>query len=107
GKLAIVGVPMAMNQSCYGIESIDKKNQYFVYFLLKTVIDKLKANTHGSVFDTITRNTFESVNVSNATSGIKAAYELAVSPWMSKIKNNLKETGYLKTARDMLLPKLL
>ena len=61
GKCALVGIPMAMNQSCYGIRGRDGRGNYFIYFSLRDLVSELQQSTHGSVFDTITRYTFGSV----------------------------------------------
>ena len=65
GALAQLTQPMAFNQSCYGI---DAKREYtdndFLYYLVKHSIDNLKQITHGAVFDTITRETFNHIEVS-------------------------------------------
>ena len=62
GEIASIPFPMAFNQSCYGLRAkqsiIDSD---FLYYLLKYSVNTLKKNTHGSVFDTITRGTFESI----------------------------------------------
>lgn len=63
GEMAMIPFPMAFNQSCYGIRSKNGINQVFLYYLIKGSIKKLKANTHGSVFDTITRDTFSNISV--------------------------------------------
>lgn len=64
GELAMLPFPMAFNQSCYGIrpkdDSIDKT---FLYYLLRNSVQLLRKNTHGSVFDTITRDTFKGIEV--------------------------------------------
>jgi type I restriction enzyme S subunit len=64
GELAMISSPMAFNQSCYGIRN--KKNmviQTYLYYLLKDSIRLLKNQTHGSVFDTITRDTFANIGL--------------------------------------------
>ncbi len=62
GALAQLSKPMAFNQSCYGI---DAKPEYttndFLYYLIKHSIVDFKQVTHGAVFDTITRETFEHI----------------------------------------------
>lgn len=64
GELAMVPYPMAFNQSCYGIRGKKGKVvQTYLYYLLKDSIRVLKSQTHGSVFDTITRDTFHNINV--------------------------------------------
>ena len=64
GEIATIPFPMAFNQSCYGIRA--KKeivDEDFLYYLIKHNVYVLKKNTHGSVFDTITRDTFDSIEV--------------------------------------------
>lgn len=63
GEMAMIPFPMAFNQSCYGIRAKDGVNSTFLYYLLKNSISKLKLMTHGSVFDTITRDTFATLIV--------------------------------------------
>lgn len=64
GALAQVNYPMAFNQSCYGIDGKkdDVENDY-LYYLLKYSIDGLKLISHGAVFDTITKETFQHIIV--------------------------------------------
>lgn len=55
---------MAFNQSCYGLNA--KENLTFndyLYYLIKDNISSLLRNTHGAVFDTITRETFDHISV--------------------------------------------
>jgi len=63
GELAIIPSDMAFNQSCYGLRAKDFVDSTFLYYLLKQSANILKHNTHGSVFDTITRETFENISV--------------------------------------------
>jgi len=64
GALAQLGRDMAFNQSCYGLDAISEFtfNDY-LYYLVKWAINKLKQQTHGAVFDTITRETFDYIDV--------------------------------------------
>lgn len=64
GALAMIPYSMAFNQSCYGIRAKAKLvDKVYLYYLLKFNVGKLKKNTHGSVFDTITRDTFSSIEI--------------------------------------------
>lgn len=63
GEMAMIPFPMAFNQSCYGIRAKDGIDNTFLYYLIKNSVRKLKAVTHGSVFDTITRDTFANIDV--------------------------------------------
>jgi type I restriction enzyme S subunit len=107
GKLALVGTEMAMNQSCYGITGKNDWPDYFIHFLVKTAILDLQARTHGSVFDTITRATFESVVVVQPSLAQAHAFEASVTPLLERIHSNLKEAQTLSATRDLLLPKLM
>ena len=63
GEIAMIPFDMAFNQSCYGIRASRGIDQPFLYYLLKNCISQLKRMTHGSVFDTITRDTFANIEV--------------------------------------------
>lgn len=63
GALAQLAKPMAFNQSCYGIIAKKETTNDFLYYLLKHIVGDLQARGHGSVFNTITRDTFETINI--------------------------------------------
>ena len=64
GEIATIPFPMAFNQSCYGLRARNGMvTSDYLYYLIKHNVSVLKKNTHGSVFDTITRNTFGNVEV--------------------------------------------
>lgn len=61
GAIAVIPYPMAFNQSCFGIRANHLVSPDFLYYLTRTKITELKKNSHGSVFDTITRDTFNKI----------------------------------------------
>lgn len=63
GEIAQLGKKMAFNQSCYGLRANEYTTNDFLYYLLKDTIFQIKQSTHGSVFDTITRNTFSTIEI--------------------------------------------
>ena len=64
GIIAQLCRDMAFNQSCYGITAKDNlATNDFLYYLLNYVVRQLKQLTHGGVFDTITRDTFDQISV--------------------------------------------
>ena len=64
GEIASIPYPMAFNQSCYGLRAKEEvTTSDFLYYLIKHNISVLKNQTHGSVFDTITRDTFQGIEV--------------------------------------------
>lgn len=64
GEMAMIPYPMAFNQSCYGLRAKEALvDEEYLYYLIKHNVVVLKKNTHGSVFDTITRETFDGIEV--------------------------------------------
>ena len=107
GRLALVGIPTAMNQSCYGVKGVAGIGAYLNYFNIKEAVTTLQQNTHGAVFDTITRDTFDTVFLVDSSEDLKRVFESIVTESFMKIKNNLFESKSLSLLRDILLPKLL
>jgi type I restriction enzyme S subunit len=107
GKVALTGVPMAMNQSCYGVRGRDGYGYCFNYYNLRRMVATLQQRTHGSVFDTITRDTFNTVLVVAPPIALAHAYDEIVSPVLERIKSNGFATLILATLRDTLLPRLI
>ena len=107
GKLALVGTPMAMNQSCYGVRGIKGYGDYFTYFALRQATADLQQRTHGTVFDTITRQTFETLDCIFPPANLTATFDRTVAPLLAQIRANLHQSRTLATLRDTLLPKLL
>ena len=106
GKLAMAGCEMAMNQSCYGLRG-KAGDDYFTYFSTFRLVETLKQRTHGSVFDTITRDTLAGVIVTYPEQRIIKAFESLLAPVMRRIRTNLQQAQTLATLRDTLLPRLI
>ena len=58
GIVSMVRREMAFNQSCYGVRAKDESFNDYIYYLLKNTVNQLQHISHGGVFDTITRDTF-------------------------------------------------
>lgn len=61
GELAMIPYDMVFNQSCFGLIPKGNNDPHFVYYLLKDKVRSLKSQTQGSVFDTITKATFDRI----------------------------------------------
>jgi len=62
GEIAMIPFEMAFNQSCFGIRAnIDLITPDYLYYLTKTKVRELRNASHGSVFDTITKDTFDNI----------------------------------------------
>ena len=107
GRLACLGIPMAMNQTCYGIRGADGYPDFFTYWTVRTAVDELQRRTHGTIFDTITRQTFKLVETTLVPVELAQAFETLAKPLMARILENLNESGTISALRDALLPALI
>ncbi len=107
GNLALMSEPMTINQSCYGLKTKQAKNQLFLYNLIKENLHLFLINVHGSVFDTITRNTFSVVKVIIPPLNLIQKYEKYVRPLYDEMLSNQILTKKLNQTKDVLLPKLM
>ena len=106
GKLVVVGIPMAMNQSCYALRS--KSGEYeYLYFLTVQLIECLKAKGSGSVFKSIISSDIENSTLCIANENVIAKFSNKVKPIFEKIKENTIEIANLTKQRDELLPLLM
>ena len=89
GEIATIPFAMAFNQSCYGLRA--KKGMVtsdYLYYLIKHNVSVLKKNTHGSVFDTITRNTFDNIEVEIPSIKIQQKISSILNDYDKKIELN-------------------
>ena len=63
GKYCIISEPMAYSQSNYGIKPKYQDCYFFTYLLINHSVEELNSAAYGSVFDTITTNTFKGLDV--------------------------------------------
>lgn len=91
GEIAMIPFPMAFNQSCYGLRAKEEiVDAEYLYYLIKYNVIALKKNTHGSVFDTITRDTFDGVEVNLPSMYEQEKIASILSVLDDKIENNSK-----------------
>ncbi|MBW4048077.1 MAG: restriction endonuclease subunit S [Proteobacteria bacterium] len=107
GKLALTGVEMAMNQSCYGLKPKVDGGETATYLATQRLVANLKRLAHGGVFDTITRDTLRSVHVCDAPSEIIKAFDTLTRPLFERILGNALQSRSLVELRDTLLPRLI
>ena len=80
GRLACLGISMAMNQTCYGIRGADGYPEYFTYWNVRNTVSDLQSRTHGTIFDTITRDTFKIADAVLAPAEVACAFDEIVNP---------------------------
>lgn len=107
GALGLLPYEMAMNQTNYGLRGRGSIGLFTTYLLAKHAVENLRKIAYGTVFDTITRATFNSVSIASPPENVWTAFEKIVHPWFSKILNNQLENVKLAATRDYLLPRLL
>ncbi|MGG7056522.1 restriction endonuclease subunit S [Nitrosomonas sp. ANs5] len=107
GKCAVVARPMAMNQSCYGIRGLHGIPDYYTYYTILLRVSELQQRGHGSVFNTITRDTFKTIKTCVSNHELLSIYDETVTPYMGRIVDNIAQVQSLSRLRDTLLPKLL
>lgn len=107
GNLAIAGREMTFNQSCYALRGENGFGSYFVFLSAQYMVEQLKAMAHGSVFSTITRQTFDAVKVMLPPEVLLGQFEKGVASLFDAILGNVNESRTLAQLRDTLLPKLI
>ena len=107
GRVALIGVPMAMNQSCYGLRDRNSKRGYFTYFATRNLVATLRQRVHGAVFDTITRDTLRGVSLAMPDHSLIDIFEDENSSLLERLLANLHQSHTLASVRDALLPRLI
>ncbi|MDS1136720.1 restriction endonuclease subunit S [Nitratireductor indicus] len=107
GKLAMAGRAMTFNQSCYGLRGRGQSREAFVYFATALAVKQLQTMSHGSVFATITRKTFERLSLPQCPDAVMAAFEDVARCFLARIHALGLENQTLATLRDTLLPRLM
>ncbi|WP_225009720.1 restriction endonuclease subunit S [Novosphingobium percolationis] len=107
GNLAISAREMAFNQSCYALRSSKGDYNFFIYLLASHAVERLRAMAHGSVFSTITRQTFDAMSFPSPPLPILDALEALLGPMFDRIKASVAENHTLAETRDYLLPRLM
>ena len=107
GEIATIPFAMAFNQSCYGLRA--KKGMVtsdYLYYVIKHNISVLKKNTHGSVFDTITRNTFDNIEVEIPSIEIQQKISSILNDYDKKIELNNAINNNLEQQAEALFHSL-
>jgi len=106
GNYCILPESMTISQSNYGLKS---KNNYdfFLFLMVANMIEMMKQFSYGTVFDTITTNTFKEMEIILPCEDTVKNFETIIKPLFNKILSISIENQTLTQLRDSLLPKLL
>lgn len=107
GKVAMTGVPMAMNQSCYALRPRVEGGEAFIYFSTLRFVEQLQQIAHGAVFDTVTRDSFKRIMTCLPPEKTITSFGLMTGPLLERIRTNGLQAASLAALRDTLLPRLI
>ena len=107
GKYCLLAEPMTFSQSNYGILPKIDGCFFFAYLLINNVVAELQSSAYGSVFDTITSNTFQEMKIALPLETVIVKFENHIKPYFEKMFINQKQIRTLEKLRDTLLPKLM
>ncbi len=107
GKYCILSESMAFSQSNYGIKPKFDGCYFYTYLLINHSVEELQSAAYGSVFDTITTDTFKGYIIKTPSEIEIQAFENNISSYFYKILNNKTQIRTLEKMRDTLLPKLM
>lgn len=106
GKVCLVACDMAMNQSNYAIKAIDGYSQYYVFFLVKSVVERLIKKSNGAVFSAITSKDFDEEILIPSQNAVED-FTNVIDGFFRRIFTIGTENYRLSLLRDTLLPRLM
>lgn len=107
GKLSLLAVPMAMNQSCFALQLKKGNNPFFLYYAIRTEVAKLKKMANGGVFDTIVVKSFDHIKLMVPSHSLMDNFNLKVCPILEKVRSLSYQNQLLTRQCDLLLPRLM
>jgi len=105
GGVGLAGIPMAMNQTCYAVNSTHS-NDYYAHQLTKHTISKLKNEAIGATFEALVTKDFDSQLVLEPDKGNEDRFEERVSIFYQLSLVKIKENQMLFELKDFLLSKM-
>ncbi|MEH2930160.1 restriction endonuclease subunit S [Candidatus Ventrimonas sp. KK005] len=106
GKLAMAGLPMAMNQSCYALKGKDNFPPFFVYAFTRYVIETMKKKASGAVFSALVTRDFEMEKVFEPSITDAILFQNRVEPLFTQILANTNEVQCYFDLQNTLLTQL-
>ena len=108
GALARTSVPSAFSQSSYGLVPTSPEiDPLEVYWAARHSVVELKRSSHGTVFDTITKQTFQALSVRRPRVDLRTQTIAALQDYDEMLRAKVQENQTLAQFRDSLLPELL
>jgi type I restriction enzyme M protein len=107
GELAILSIPMAFNQSCYGLRTKENLLNEYLYYCLKYEIMQIKENSYGAIFETITTKTFDSIKIPLPSLQEQSDIVNEINKFEQKILELEKEISLIPKQKEIVLRKYL
>ncbi|MBR6196632.1 MAG: restriction endonuclease subunit S [Bacteroidaceae bacterium] len=106
GKVVLAASPMAMNQSNYALRGKEGISQYYLYYVIVSLVSQLKKLANGSTFAAITTRDF-SVKIATPPLNEIEKFHCICESLFEQIYTMGLENLRLAALRDTLLPKLM
>ena len=106
GKVCLTACDMAMNQSNYAIKAMGGYSQYYVYYLVKSVVERLIKKSNGAVFSAITSKDFDEEILIPSQKAVED-FTNVIDGFFRRIFTIGTENSRLSLLRDTLLPRLM
>ena len=106
GNLAMAGVPMAINQSCYALNGKGDFPPLFVFSFTRYVIATMKKKASGAVFSALVTRDFEMEKVFEPNFDDTILFQNRVDPLFAQILANTNEIQQLSNLQNALLTRL-
>ena len=107
GKVVLLGVPMAINQSNYVLKYKSKGFDFYSYLLALNVVHLLKNMANGAVFDAITTKDIASIHICDPMENVKQQFQELIEPIFEKMLELQVENEKIAHLRDSILPRLM
>ena len=107
GNYCMLSREMAISQSNYGLKSKTGNSDFFIFQLVGNLVDKMKQQAYGTVFDTITTKTFQELEIVIPPKEVIINFENVIKPLFELRLSTTFEVKNLSNIRDYLLPKLI
>lgn len=107
GKIRLGQRPMAMNQSCYALQSTTHLDQAFLYFGVTEQVNYMKSHAVGAVFDAIIVDTFKKIPFLLPEKAIADEFSEIAKNALRQIDVLSSQNRQLTKARGLLLPRLM
>ena len=107
GKVQMPRTKMAMNQSCYALCPRSTTPIFYLFFVVKSIVEALKVKASGAIFDAIVTRDIQSIELPLPKPFIVQSFARQTESILRRMIEVEKELEGLGKLRDFLLPLLM